>query len=101
MSAATACASPAAARPPLHIPLRSPPSAAHLPSAAASRRASSAACRCTASASASPSTWDWTRWTRHFADVDQAESYASLLKVPYPRHHPPLIYFLSIHFNPP
>uniref|UniRef100_A0A0D3EIQ7 Uncharacterized protein n=1 Tax=Oryza barthii TaxID=65489 RepID=A0A0D3EIQ7_9ORYZ len=33
-----------------------------------------------ATASASPSTWDWTRWTRHFADVDQAESYASLLK---------------------
>ncbi|KAF0898950.1 hypothetical protein E2562_012649 [Oryza meyeriana var. granulata] len=79
MSAATACASPAAARPPLHIPLRSPPSGAHLPAAAATRRASSAACRCTA-ASASPSTWDWTRWSRHFAEVDQSESYASLLK---------------------
>uniref|UniRef100_A0A0D9UVV7 Uncharacterized protein n=1 Tax=Leersia perrieri TaxID=77586 RepID=A0A0D9UVV7_9ORYZ len=78
----SACASsPAAARPPLHVPLRSPPSAAHLPHAAAAttrRASSSAACRCTASAPSS--TWDWTRWTRHFADVDQAESYASLLK---------------------
>ncbi|KAL5227250.1 hypothetical protein ABZP36_015515 [Zizania latifolia] len=76
MSAATACSSPAAARPPLHIPLRSPPSSAHL--LAAPARRASAACRCTASAS--PSTWDWTRWTRHFAEVDQAESYTSLLK---------------------
>ncbi|KAG8053677.1 hypothetical protein GUJ93_ZPchr0001g30787 [Zizania palustris] len=78
MSAATACSSPAAARPPLHVPLRSPPSSAHLLAAPSRRASSSAACRCTASAS--PSTWDWTRWTRHFAEVDQAETYTSLLK---------------------
>ncbi|KAM3198701.1 hypothetical protein ACQJBY_073705 [Aegilops geniculata] len=84
-----ACATPAAARPPLPVSRRGPPpppSAAHVPS----RRASSAtACRCTvssspsspaASASSSPSAWDWTRWSRHFAEVDQAESYASVLR---------------------
>ncbi|GJN06069.1 hypothetical protein PR202_ga23754 [Eleusine coracana subsp. coracana] len=75
--AATACATPAAARPPLSVPCRrSPPSAARLPVPA--RRAASC-CFC-AAASASPSTWDWTRWSRHFDEVDQAENYASLLK---------------------
>ncbi|XP_047053263.1 protein EXECUTER 2, chloroplastic [Lolium rigidum] len=73
-----ACATPAAARPPLPVSRRAPPpSAAHV----LSRRAlssSTTACRCT-TASASPSTWDWTRWSRHFAEVDQAESYASVL----------------------
>ncbi|KAG2587484.1 protein EXECUTER 2, chloroplastic-like isoform X2 [Panicum virgatum] len=74
--AATACATPAAARPPFNtVPARrATPSAARPPSAAG-------CCFCTAASSASsPSTWDWTRWSRHFDEVEQAESYASLLQ---------------------
>ncbi|CAO2193278.1 unnamed protein product [Urochloa humidicola] len=81
--AATACATPAAARPPLNTvpPRRSPLAAARLPFAAPARRAAGC-CFCTASSSSasSPSTWDWTRWSRHFDEVEQAESYASLLQ---------------------
>ncbi|TKW12992.1 hypothetical protein SEVIR_5G071200v4 [Setaria viridis] len=80
--AATACATPAAARPPLNtVPARrSPPSTVRPPSATPARRAAGY-CFCTASSSASsPSTWDWTRWSRHFDEVEQDESYASLLQ---------------------
>ncbi|XP_058078702.1 protein EXECUTER 2, chloroplastic-like isoform X2 [Magnolia sinica] len=39
-------------------------------------------CRCTSSSSTSSSSsvWDWNRWSRHFSEIDQAESFSSVLK---------------------
>lgn len=49
-------------------------------------------CRCSNSSSSSDNRndsngssleWDWNRWSRHFSEIEQAESFASVLKVPY------------------
>ncbi|KAL6997184.1 executer 1 [Sarracenia purpurea var. burkii] len=40
-------------------------------------------CRCSANNcndNSSSSSWDWNRWTRHFSEIEQAESFASVLK---------------------
>ncbi|KAM3189254.1 hypothetical protein ACQJBY_067893 [Aegilops geniculata] len=73
-----ACATPAGPRPPLPVSRRCPPP----PARRGASSSSATACRCTAvsSPATSASAWDWTRWSRHFAEVDQAESYASVLR---------------------
>lgn len=43
---------------------------------------SSSTCSSSSSSSSPSADWDWSRWTRHFAEIEQAENYASVLKVP-------------------
>ncbi|XP_052181784.1 protein EXECUTER 2, chloroplastic isoform X2 [Diospyros lotus] len=55
-----------------------------------SRESPRVSCRCSAAnsyensggdnSSSSSSEWDWNRWTRHFSQIEQSESFASVLK---------------------
>ena len=54
------------------------------------RKGSNLCCRCsndsiTANSgnSSSASGWDWNQWSRHFSEIEQVESFASVLKVPF------------------
>ncbi|XP_061365377.1 protein EXECUTER 2, chloroplastic-like [Gastrolobium bilobum] len=37
-------------------------------------------CRCTVNSNDTSLNWDWNRWCRHFSEIEQAESFASVLK---------------------
>ncbi|KAK7350613.1 hypothetical protein VNO77_09428 [Canavalia gladiata] len=45
-----------------------------------SRRNRHHCCRCTANSNNTSLNWDWNRWCRHFSEIEQAESFASVLK---------------------
>ncbi|XP_060968002.1 protein EXECUTER 2, chloroplastic isoform X2 [Cannabis sativa] len=61
----------------------SPSSSSSSSSSSKNRRTSSLHCRCTNSSTdcnGSSLEWDWNRWSRHFSETEQAESFASVLK---------------------
>ncbi|KAK7317188.1 hypothetical protein RJT34_01198 [Clitoria ternatea] len=44
------------------------------------RRSRHHCCRCSANSNTTSLNWDWNRWCRHFSEIEQAESFASVLK---------------------
>ncbi|PON93380.1 Protein EXECUTER [Trema orientale] len=66
-----------------HISSSSSASSSSSSSSVRSRRSSSFHCRCTNSTNdcnGSSLEWGWNRWSRHFSEIEQAESFASVLK---------------------
>lgn len=52
------------------------------------RNRTSHCCRCTPNSNETSLNWDWNRWCRHFSEIEQAESFASVLKVSPPSLFP-------------
>ena len=62
----------------------------HKPADFRPRKSPNLCCRCSNNPtianngnSSSSFGWDWNQWSRHFSEIEQAESFASVLKVPF------------------